>query len=292
MSRSPHAPGLLRTAAAGSAAVALALVGSGTARAASPRLAPAAPQTADSACGFSIDGAAFTGRGMLSAPFPSSDGKVTIVVKAGSRQHCQVTLASYLTNGADWKTSGKQTFVGSSSVDVSNGGTGTLVTIVPTAPCYAQVDLYRGLTVFDGETGNGHGPLPNGGKSGVIGNLNIAWWHGGTAACALSTQPPPGTTLGPTPTPTPTPTPPPSVTTTPTPTPTATATATATGTPTSGPSTTPSPSAPSPSTSSPGALAQTGSSNSDTLAGIAVALLLSGAAAVFLLRRRPARGQH
>ncbi|WP_420038208.1 LAETG motif-containing sortase-dependent surface protein (plasmid) [Streptomyces sp. cg28] len=239
-------------------------------------------------CAFSADGSSWTGRPGLRDIAPDANGKLTLQVK-GDGSTCTVSLASYLAHGPDFNSSGVQQFVDHASVSVQDGQTAALSIAVPDAVCFAQLDLYRGTTVFDGKEGEGHGPVPAAGKP-VIGSALIASWNGpsegGTDCIANppkddevpSTPPVDTTPSGDASTPAATPTP--------TATPSTPADDATTGKPT------PAASSSSPAATgaqgSDGDLAQTGADNTGALVGGAAALLLVGGGAVFLTRRKAA----
>jgi LPXTG-motif cell wall-anchored protein len=233
---------------------------------------------------------------------PSEDGRVAIHVRTAKEAgSCTASLAAYRTHGPSWETSGEQVFHDFDTVSLGKHGADALDIAVPDEGCYAQIDLYRGGTRFDGGTGEGHGPLPVGPDRPVIKDKLIAAWNGGTRAC-LEESPAP-TPSEPSETGTPSETPP--GTTEPTP-------------PSSEePSATPSESLPpAPSESAPGGespqapeasesvapttapenpsgggnLAETGGGNVGPVAGGAAALLLAGGGVLFAVRRRRAAG--
>ncbi|MFJ4714540.1 LAETG motif-containing sortase-dependent surface protein [Streptomyces sp. NPDC088785] len=239
-------------------------------------------------CAFSADGSSWTGRPGLRDIAPDANGKLTLQVK-GDGSTCTVSLASYLAHGPDFKSSGVQQLLDHASVSVQAGQTAALSIAVPDAVCFAQLDLYRGTTVFDGKEGEGHGPVPAAGKP-VIGSALIASWNGpseGGTDCIANppkddeepSTPPATTTPG-------------DGATTPAAKPTPAQSAEPSDT-----ATTAQPASPAASSSSPAAagaqggegdLAQTGSDNTGTMVGGAVALLLVGGGAVFLTRRKAA----
>jgi hypothetical protein len=69
------------------------------------------------------------------------------------------SLASYETDGPTWPTSGDQRFLGHDTITLSAAN--RIATLsVPGPKCFGQVDLYHGTKVYDGGTGEGHGPVP------------------------------------------------------------------------------------------------------------------------------------
>ncbi|MEW2305551.1 hypothetical protein AB0958_37295 [Streptomyces sp. NPDC006655] len=209
-----------------------------------------------------------------------------------------VSLAEYTTEGSNWYTSGHQTLVDHATVYLTSadqaGADDAKRTwqklSVRTPDCYGQIDLYGDDVVYDGKTGDGHGPAPYQPGNIVTPYHLIAAWNGGDKACT------PDQPDSPTPTPSPS-TPagastppasqPPAQSTTPPTTPTP---VTSTTPPTtshvppmqSAPPTSP---APSPSRSTP-PLAETGSSAPvGLIAGTATAVIALGGGAMYLTRR-------
>ncbi|MEV5956888.1 LAETG motif-containing sortase-dependent surface protein [Streptomyces sp. NPDC051987] len=209
-----------------------------------------------------------------------------------------VSLAEYTTEGSNWYTSGHQTLVDHATVyltadDVASGDDAKRTwqkLAVKSPDCYGQIDLYGDDVVYDGGTGEGHGPAPYQPGNVVTPYHLIAAWNGGDKPCTPdqpesptpsastpASQPPaPETSAPATPTPS-TPassTPPPTSSTPPT-----TSHVPPMKTP---PPTTP---APSPSTSTP-PLAETGASSSTPLiAGGAALVIALGAGTLFATRR-------
>ncbi|MFI8233530.1 LAETG motif-containing sortase-dependent surface protein [Streptomyces sp. NPDC085900] len=177
----------------------------------------AGTKTETDRCQFSLDGTDFYDSVKVDDQNlkPTDDGKVHIKVRtAGDASTCTASLASYLAHGATFATSGQQVFVDFDTVTVKPGQTDSLDIAVPDAGCFAQIDLYRGATRFDGKQGAGdgfeHGDLPAGPDHAVIKDKLIASWNGGTKDCTTTeSQPPatpsttPSTPAGESPTPTP-----------------------------------------------------------------------------------------
>ncbi|MEU5313269.1 hypothetical protein [Streptomyces sp. NPDC021562] len=209
-----------------------------------------------------------------------------------------VSLAEYTTEGSNWYTSGHQTLVDHATVYLTSadqaGADDAKRTwqklSVKTPDCFGQIDLYGDDVVYDGKTGDGHGPAPYEPGNIVTPYHLIAAWNGGDKACTPD-QPD-------SPTPTPSPSTPATPSTPPASRPPAQST-TPPSTPTPGKSTTPpttshvpplqsapptSP-APSPSRSTP-PLAETGSSAPvGLIAGTATAVIALGGAAMYMTRR-------
>ncbi|MFG2955714.1 LAETG motif-containing sortase-dependent surface protein [Streptomyces sp. NPDC048291] len=258
----------------------------------------AGTETGTDKCQFSIDGSNFFDSVKVDDQNlkVTDDGKVHLKVRAAAdASSCTASLASYLAHGPSFATSGQQIFVDFDSVTVKQGQTDSLDIAVPDAGCFAQIDLYRGATKFDGKTdandGFQHGDLPAGPDHAVIKDKLIASWNGGTKDCSTtqSSSPSPSTPASSTPTASaPESTPPAAQSAKPTPSETsATGTASASPSP-SGSTTAP---APAPSTDSGGGgdLAHTGASSSTGyLAGGAAVLLAGGGAIVVATRRRKA----
>ncbi|KPI19720.1 hypothetical protein OK074_7796 [Actinobacteria bacterium OK074] len=255
-------------------------------------------------CQFSLDGAAYSDSIKVDDVNlkPGTDGKVHIKVRAADdAASCTVSLASYLTHGATFATSGKQVFLDFDTVTVKRGETDTLDTAVPDVGCFAQVDLYRGNTKFDGKLdandGFTHGDLPAGPSHTVIKDKLIASWNGGTKDCTATEQPP---TTPPADTET---TPPADTETTPPADDETTPPADASTTPADDAST-PDSGASASASASPAAaaspnggsgddnLAETGGGNALPIAAGAAALLAAGAGITIATRRRSARGQN
>ncbi len=258
----------------------------------------AGTETGTDRCQFSLDGVGFFDSVKVDDQNlkPTEDGKVHIKVRAaGDASTCTASLSSFLAHGADFRTSGEQVFVDFDTVTVKPGQTDSLDIAVPDAGCYAQVDLYRGATKFDGKLdakdGFEHGELPKGPDRPVIKDKLIAAWNGGKTDCTTVETPPASTPPASTPPSTPA-TPPASEPATPpaqseppadTPSPSEPA---STPTPSTSASTTPP--APAPHGGG-GDLAETGAnSNTGMIAAGAGALLVGGAAIVITTRRRKA----
>jgi LPXTG-motif cell wall-anchored protein len=250
------------------------------------------------ACSFSLDGKAWTTSVKVDDQSlkPGTDGKVHVWVKAGQTDAtCTVSLASYKTHGPTFATSGKQVFLDFDTVTVKGDNTDSLDIAVPDVGCFAQVDLYRGNTRFDGGEGAGHGPVPEGPNKPVIMDKLLASWNGGTKDCSAQPNPTPTETApgGTTPTPTAPGTTAPG--TTPPTSPSASAT-TSPASPSGSVSASASTSAPAAASASAspdtGGLAETGSSGTGITIGAAAALLAAGGGALLVGRRRKAAGRH
>jgi LPXTG-motif cell wall-anchored protein len=261
-------------------------------------------QCGDLAISYSVDG------GNTWTQNPRMDGgpgpkTVAVKLKGDIAEGCSydVSLASYRTEGPDWKSSGAQAFLAYDTGTLTPERTQITLDVSSGAPfCFGQIDLYNGSTKYDG-TG---GALPHYPDSATPFGL-ISAWNGG-APCATPT---PTGTGSPTPTGTGTPTPTATGSASPTPTGTGTPTATGSASPTpsvadtSSPSPTPSTTTPAggsgsvtPPTGSPvvkpvsvtpaGNLAETGGNGSQTVAfaGGGAALLVIGGGAVYFTRRR------
>lgn len=248
---------------------------------------PGSPSSDDN-CAFTVNGKPWsTGQGLASIK-PSDDGRISIGV-TGKGGTCTVSLAVYLAHGPDFASSGQQVLTDFSTVTVKKHKHGTLTVSAPDAGCFAQVDLYKGKTEYDGGTGKGHGPAPKGPDGAVIGADLLASWNGPTSGkdCVDTTPTTPPTTPSDTPSDTPT-----TTTGTPSDSPTASPTDSATGgsTVSGGVGSTTSPAVGDTGTPSPsptGSLAHTGSSgNTGLLATLAVVLVALGGAVTFVLRRR------
>ncbi|NUO41725.1 MAG: LPXTG cell wall anchor domain-containing protein [Streptomyces sp.] len=254
----------------------------------------AGTETGTELCEFSLDGKNFFPSVKVDDQNlkPTDDGKVHVTVRtAGNASTCTASLASYRAHGPTFATSGEQVFHDFDTVTVKAGQSDSLDIAIPDQGCYAQIDLYRGNTKFDGKLdandGFTHGDLPKGPDHPVIKDKLIAAWNGGTKDC----------TSQPSPTPTPTPsasestpaeetTPPASESETPTPSASESTPAEETTTPSASESST----APAATPNGGGDdLAETGaSSNTPIIAGGAAALLLGGGAIVLATRRRKA----
>jgi hypothetical protein len=290
---------LLRIAGTGSAALALGLGAAGTSFAAGHgwnghRAGFSASHAQPTTPGAGGDCAISTSDSLV----PTASGTVQITVSTSGQASCDVSLASYLTEGATWATSGTQTLVDVAHVTVQPGQSAKLSVKVPDVGCFGQIDLYKGSKVFSGDNAPHY---PNGvfnGDSGLIKS-----WNGGSEVCS----PTPGTSESASPSATPSSaSPSASDSTTAAPSDSASASAsssTGTGASASASSSVEaSSSSSSSSSSSPaasasassgsgGGLAETGSDGTGTIAGIAGALVVAGGAAVFALRRRAA-GNH
>ncbi|WP_405471544.1 LAETG motif-containing sortase-dependent surface protein [Streptomyces canus] len=258
----------------------------------------AGSKTETDRCEFSLDGKNFFASVKVDDLNlkPTDDGKVHVKVRAaGDASTCTASLASYRAHGPTFATSGEQVFHDFDTVTVKAGAVDSLDISIPDVGCYAQIDLYRGNTKFDGKLdandGLPHGDLPKGPDHPVIKDKLIAAWNGGTKDCT-TTQTPPATPPASESTPPASESTPPASESTP---PASESTPPASETPSTS---TPTPSA-SESTTTPGAptpnggggdnLAETGaSSNTPLIAGGAAVLLAGGAGIVLATRRRKA----
>ncbi|WP_327286961.1 hypothetical protein [Streptomyces sp. NBC_01198] len=287
----------LQIAAAVTAVAAVAAVGAGSADAADRstyRAQHGGPgkQSSGDHCSFTVDGKPWTAGQGLSSITPTADGKISIGVK-GSGGACTVSLAAYLAHGADFASSGQQVLTDFATVSLAKREHGTLTITAPIAGCFAQIDLYKGSTEYDGGTGAGHGPAPKGPDGAVIGGNLLASWNGpvgGKDCVDQPTTPPAGPST--------------SATTS-----TSASPSTTAGTP--APSDSSSPATSSPATTSPAAVDATGSasasptatgdqslastgggSNTGLLLGLAAALVAAGGGVTYALRRRGAGRAH
>ncbi|MER7182006.1 LAETG motif-containing sortase-dependent surface protein, partial [Streptomyces hyaluromycini] len=153
----------------------------------------AGTETGTDKCQFSIDGSNFFDSVKVDDQNlkVTDDGKVHLKVRAaGDAASCTASLASYIAHGPTFATSGQQIFVDFDTVTVKQGQTDSLDIAVPDAGCFAQIDLYRGATKFDGNTdandGFEHGDLPAGPDHTVIKDKLIASWNGGTKDCSTT----------------------------------------------------------------------------------------------------------
>ncbi|MFF3990502.1 LAETG motif-containing sortase-dependent surface protein [Streptomyces sp. NPDC001797] len=259
----------------------------------------AGTETGTDKCQFSIDGSNFFDSVKVDDQNlkVTDDGKVHLKVRAAAdAASCTASLASYIAHGPSFATSGQQIFVDFDSVTVKQGQTDSLDIAVPDAGCFAQIDLYRGATKFDGNKdandGFEHGDLPAGPDHAVIKDKLIASWNGGTKDCSAtqSSSPSPSAPSSPsssasesTPA-----TPPPAETPTATPS-ESSATGTAPASPAPSASTTTPAPAPSTDSGGGGDLAHTGAgSSTGYIAGGAALLLAGGGAIVVATRRRRA----
>ncbi|MGW7539957.1 LAETG motif-containing sortase-dependent surface protein [Streptomyces sp. NPDC054770] len=256
----------------------------------------AGTETGTDKCQFSIDGSNFFDSVKVDDQNlkVTDDGKVHLKVRAaGGAASCTASLASYIAHGPTFATSGQQIFVDFDTVTVKQGQTDSLDIAVPDAGCFAQIDLYRGATKFDGDKdandGFEHGDLPAGPDHTVIKDKLIASWNGGTKDCSTteSSSPSPSTSTSPsasasesTPA-----TPPAAETTTPAPS-ESSATSTADASPSPSESTTSPASAPSTDSAGGGDLAHTGASSSTGYIAGGAALLLAGGGAIVVVSRR------
>ncbi|MTE19690.1 LPXTG cell wall anchor domain-containing protein [Streptomyces sp. TRM43335] len=263
-------------------------------------------------CEFSLDGETWHSSVKLDTVRlkPAADGTVHLSVRtAREAGSCTASLAAYRTHGPTWETSGAQVFHDFDTVSLGRGEVDTLDIAVPDEGCYAQLDLYRGNTRFDGGTGEGHGPLPIGPDRPVIKDKLIAAWNGGTRECLDETPAPtpsepsePAGTPSETPPESGEPTPPASEAPTGTPTEASTESAPPSGpeetapggespqAPEASESAVPSAGSETGSSSGTGGLAETGSGTVGPVAAGAAALLLAGGGVLYSLRRRRAVG--
>ncbi|MDQ0600318.1 LPXTG-motif cell wall-anchored protein [Streptomyces canus] len=252
----------------------------------------AGTETGTDRCQFSLDGVNFFDSVKVDDQNlkPTEDGKVHIKVRAAQdAATCTASLASYIAHGPTFATSGEQIFVDFDTVTVKQGQSDSLDIAVPDAGCYAQIDLYRGATKFDGNLdandGFTHGELPKGPDRPVIKDKLIAAWNGGTKDCSTTQTTPPATPPAETTPPASESTPPASESTPP---------ASESTPPASETPSTDSPSA-SASTTAPAAtpnggggddLAETGGSSATGPIAIGAAVLLAGGAGIVLATRR------
>ncbi|MEU9327518.1 LAETG motif-containing sortase-dependent surface protein [Streptomyces canus] len=260
----------------------------------------AGSKTETDRCEFSLDGKNFFASVKVDDLNlkPTDDGKVHVKVRAaGDASTCTASLASYRAHGPTFATSGEQVFHDFDTVTVKAGAVDSLDISIPDVGCYAQIDLYRGNTKFDGKLdandGLPHGDLPKGPDHPVIKDKLIAAWNGGTKDCTATppTTPPATPPASETTPPASESTPPASESTPPASesTPPASETpSTSTPTPSASESTT-TPGAPTPNGGGGDNLAETGaSSNTPLIAGGAAVLLAGGAGIVLASRRRKA----
>ncbi|MGW2516126.1 LAETG motif-containing sortase-dependent surface protein [Streptomyces sp. NPDC001617] len=246
----------------------------------------AGTKTETDRCQFSLDGTNFYDSVKVDDQNlkPTEDGKVHIKVRtAGDAATCTASLASYLAHGATFATSGQQVFVDFDTVTVKPGQTDSLDIAVPNAGCFAQIDLYRGATKFDGKLdakdGFEHGDLPAGPDHAVIKDKLIASWNGGSKDCTTTESQPPTTPPASTPPASSTPSTPAEESSTPTP---SASEPTSTDTPVASAST----SVPAATPSSGGGLAETGGGSDSGLIAGGAAVLLAGGAAILVANRR------
>ena len=215
-----------------------------------------------------------------------------------------VSLAEYTTEGPNWYTSGLQTLVdhatvylGAEDLAGSDDSKRTWQKLSVKSPdCYGQIDLYGDDVIYDGKSGDGHGPAPYQPDNVVTPYHLIAAWNGGDKSCTpeqpssptppASPSTPPDSPSSPPASQPPAETTPPATSTTPPP-----SSSTPPTTPDVPPleSTPPTTPGPSPSESTP-PLAETGSSAPvGPIAGGAAAVIALGAAALYGTRRRARR---
>ncbi|MFD3835840.1 LAETG motif-containing sortase-dependent surface protein [Streptomyces sp. NPDC058642] len=251
----------------------------------------AGTETGTDRCQFSLDGVSFFDSVKVDDQNlkPTEDGKVHIKVRAAQdAATCTASLASYIAHGPTFATSGEQIFVDFDTVTVKQGQSDSLDIAVPDAGCYAQIDLYRGATKFDGnldaDDGFTHGELPKGPDRPVIKDKLIAAWNGGTKDCSTTQTTPPATPPAETTPPASESTPPASESTPPASESTPPASETpSTDTPSASESTT----APAATPNGGGEdLAETGGSSATGPIAIGAAVLLAGGAGIVLATRR------
>lgn len=153
----------------------------------------AGSKTETDRCEFSLDGKNFFASVKVDDLNlkPTDDGKVHVKVRAaGDASTCTASLASYRAHGPTFATSGEQVFHDFDTVTVKAGAVDSLDISIPDVGCYAQIDLYRGNTKFDGKLdandGFTHGDLPKGPDHPVIKDKLIAAWNGGTKDCTAT----------------------------------------------------------------------------------------------------------
>ncbi|MFF7447487.1 MULTISPECIES: LAETG motif-containing sortase-dependent surface protein [unclassified Streptomyces] len=252
----------------------------------------AGTETGTDRCQFSLDGANFFDSVKVDDQNlkPTEDGKVHIKVRAAQdAATCTASLASYIAHGPTFATSGEQIFVDFDTVTVKPGQTDSLDIAVPDAGCFAQIDLYRGATKFDGDLdakdGLTHGELPKGPDRPVIKDKLIAAWNGGTKDCSTTQTTPPATPPAESTPPASESTPPASESTPPASESTPPASETpSTDSPT--PSASESTTAPAATPNGGGDLAETGGSSATGPIAIGAAVLLAGGAGIVVASRR------
>ncbi|MFC1405313.1 MULTISPECIES: hypothetical protein [Streptacidiphilus] len=305
MSHTRRTATLLRIAGTGSAALALGLGAAGTSFASghgwnghqagfsSSHAQPATKGASGGDCSISTS----------DSLVPTASGTVQITVRTDGSGSCDVSLASYLTEGPDWAHSGTQTLVDVAHVTVHDGGSAQLSVKVPDVGCFGQIDLYKGSKVFSGDNAPHY---PNGVFSGDSGLIKS--WNGGTQLCSPTPSTPPSESAAPSDSASASASPSSSQSASSAPSDSASASASsstgASASSSAGASSSASASTGASASSSTSAaavasatsgsgtgLADTGSDGTGTIAGIAGALVVAGGAAVFVLRRRAA-GSH
>ncbi|MEY9864017.1 hypothetical protein ABH935_009671 [Catenulispora sp. GAS73] len=115
------------------------------------------------------------------------------LVSSSCQGSIDVSLASYTAEHGTWETSGTQTFVDHSQTipSLSPAHPEELLKVklpnTPGGPCFGQIDLYFGTTVYDGV----HGALPHYPDSPTPERLITAWNGPDAGGCVV---PPPVTT--------------------------------------------------------------------------------------------------
>ncbi|WP_371663619.1 hypothetical protein [Streptomyces sp. NBC_00280] len=300
MSRSHQSRTLTVLAATAFAAAVVPVLGAGTASATTGGSCQSATVQ------YRIDGGEWTSQGgfhsLASAP-GTVEVRLAPAQNVGEGCKYPVSLAEYTTEGPNWNTSGRQTFIEKDTVyltsaDVADAGGAERTwqkLSVKTPDCYGQIDLYGDDIAYDGQEGEGHGPAPYQPDGVVTPYHLIAAWNGGDKACDNgASEPPAPTPSEPAPSTPATPTAPPTTPegseppveeSTPPTTPDTSTTPPTTPDVPPAESTPPTSPEPSPSESTP-PLAETGAGAPvGTIAGVAAAVVALGAGALFLSRR-------
>lgn len=165
MSRSLQSRTLTVLAATAFAAAVVPVLGAGTASATNGGSCQSATVQ------YRVDGGDWTSQGGFHA-WDSAPGSVEVRLAPGQSvgEGCKypVSLAEYTTEGPNWNTSGRQTFVEKDTVyltsaDVADAG-GAEHTwqklSVKTPDCYGQIDLYGDDIAYDGKEGRATVPPP------------------------------------------------------------------------------------------------------------------------------------
>ena len=216
MSHSQQCRTLVAFAATAFTAVALPILGAGTASATTAEACQSATvQYRIVGTGKDSAGADWTSQGGFHL-WDSAPGSVEVRLAPGQNvgDGCKypVSLAEYTTEGADWYTSGHQTLVDKATVyltaaDVAGADDAKRTwqkLSVESPDCYGQIDLYGDDVSYDGKSGDGHGPAPYEPDGVVTPYHLIAAWNGGDKACdsggkdSPSPTPPPSTPATPT----------------------------------------------------------------------------------------------
>ncbi|MEU6352663.1 LAETG motif-containing sortase-dependent surface protein [Streptomyces sp. NPDC047072] len=111
--------------------------------------------------------------------------------KVGDGCKYPVSLAGYTTEGPSWTTSGYQELVDHAVVylgaddlaGADDAGRTWQKLSVKSPDCYGQIDLYGDDVVYDGKSGDGHGPAPYQPDNVVTPYHLIAAWNGGDKSC-------------------------------------------------------------------------------------------------------------